>query len=236
MIAIPAIDLMGGKCVQLVEGKPWSAQIEIDDPLGVAARWESLGAKRLHLIDLDAALGTGENEAIIRSLLKKIKIPVQVGGGIRDDDKAVRLLNSGASQIIVGTRAVTDVNWLENISMQFPDRIIVAIDARGSEITIKGWTDGSGVKLMKYVESIESLPLFGLLYTNVAREGRLKGIDIEPIKKLTSASKKRLFVAGGITSMQDLLDIDKAGAFGAILGMSIYKGTINLKDALERIG
>jgi len=234
MFAIPALDLMDGKCVQLVEGRPWSAKVTIDDPVGVALRWEGQGAKRLHVIDLDAALGNGDNENIVREVLKKVKIPTQVGGGIRKDDKAERLMKAGAAQIIVGTRAIKDLKWLETLATRYPERIIVAVDARGNEISIKGWTDGSGIKLIDYVKSIENFPLFGLLYTNVSREGKLQGIDMKPIENLIKSTKKRLFIAGGITSLDDLQKIATAGAFGAVLGMSIYKGKINLKDALER--
>ena len=236
MIAIPAIDLMDGKCVQLVEGKPWSAKVMIDNPVGVAKRWQNSGAKRIHVIDLDAALGNGDNEKVASEILRDIKIPVQVGGGIRDDAKAERVLRAGAAQIIVGTRAVTDLDWLKSLSKRFPEQVIVAIDARDDEISIKGWTDGSGIKLLDYIESINDFPIFGLLYTNVSKEGRLQGIEVEPIKRIINATKKKLFVAGGISSIEDLDSISSAGAYGAILGMAIYKGKINLKDALERFG
>jgi phosphoribosylformimino-5-aminoimidazole carboxamide ribotide isomerase len=236
MIPVPAIDIMDGKCVQLVEGKPWSAKITIDDPVGVAKRWEQMGAKRLHVIDLDAALGSGDNEKTVCEILNEVEVPVQVGGGIRDDAKVERILRAGASQIIVGTRAITDVSWLRNISRRFPEQVIVAIDARGEEISIRGWSEQSGVKLMGYIESIEDLPLFGLLYTDILREGKLEGIDIGMIRKIVGATRKKLFVAGGISSLEDLESINATGAYGAILGMAIYKGKINMKDALERFG
>jgi len=234
MIVTPAVDLMDGKCVQLVEGKPWSAKIVIDDAVDMAVRWQEMGAKRLHVIDLDAALGNGDNEAVIRNILPKIKVPVQVGGGIRTDAKADQILSAGASQIIVGTRAITDIDWLKSLAFMYPDRVIVAVDARGRKISVKGWTDDSGKDLLAYVKSIEELPLFGLLYTNIAVEGKLKGIDIKPVQSLVASTKKRVFVAGGITTLDDIQAIASAGAFGAVLGMAIYKGKINLKEAVER--
>jgi len=236
MIAIPAIDIMDGKCVQLVEGKPWSAKITIDDPVGVAKKWQSMGARRLHVIDLDAALSNGDNEKTISEMLGGIEIPIQVGGGIRDDSKAERMLRAGAAQIIVGTRAVTDIAWLRDITRRFPEQIIVAIDARGDDISIKGWSEQSGVGLMGYIGSIDDLPIFGVLYTNIAKEGKLAGIEVEPIQRIARATRKKLFVAGGISSMEDLDLISSTGAYGAILGMAIYKGKINMKDALERFG
>ncbi|MEM4265081.1 MAG: 1-(5-phosphoribosyl)-5-[(5-phosphoribosylamino)methylideneamino]imidazole-4-carboxamide isomerase [Thermoplasmata archaeon] len=236
MIAIPAIDIMDGKCVQLVEGKPWSAKITIDNPVAVAKKWQSMGARRLHVIDLDAALSSGDNEKIIFEILREIEIPTQVGGGIRDDSKAERMLRAGAAQIIVGTRAVTDIAWLKSIACRFPEQIIVAIDARGDDISIKGWTEQSGVRLISYVESIDDLPVFGVLYTNIGKEGKLAGIEVEPIQRIAKTTKKKLFVAGGISSMEDLDLISSTGAYGAVLGMAIYKGKINMKDVLERFG
>lgn len=234
MIVTPAVDLMDGKCVQLVEGKPWSAKVVIDDPVGTALRWQEMGAKRLHVIDLDAALGNGDNEQVIRKILSKMKVPVQVGGGIRSDSKADQILSAGASQIIVGTKAITDPDWLNSLASTYPDRVIVAVDARGRKISVKGWTDDSGKDLIQYVKSIESAPIFGLLYTNIAVEGKLKGIDLKPVQNLISSTKKRVFVAGGITTLDDVQALASAGAFGAVLGMAIYKGNINLKDAVER--
>jgi phosphoribosylformimino-5-aminoimidazole carboxamide ribotide isomerase len=234
MIVTPAVDLMDGKAVQLVEGKPWSAKVVIDDAVGTAVRWQEMGAKRLHVIDLDAALGNGDNEQVIRKILSKMKIPVQVGGGIRSDSKADQIISAGASQIIVGTKAINDPDWLKSIASTYPDRVIVAVDARGRKISVKGWTDDSGKDLIQYVKSIEDAPIFGLLYTNIAVEGKLKGIDIKPVQSLIASTKKRVFVAGGITTLDDIQALASAGAFGAVLGMAIYKGNINLKEAVER--
>lgn len=234
MMIIPAVDLMDGKCVQLVEGKPWSAKVIVDDPVETAMRWKEMGARRLHVIDLDAALGSGSNEEIVQRILSLMDIPVQVGGGVRDDDKADRLLSSGAAQIIVGTRGVTDRDWLNDLSQKYPDRVIVAVDARGSQISIKGWTESSGLDLLDFVKSIGEIPLFGILYTNIEREGKLAGINRTSIAQLTALTSKRLMVAGGISSLEDLREIEAAGAAAAVLGMAIYKGKINLKEALER--
>lgn len=236
MIVMPAVDIMDGKCVQLVEGKPWSAKVTIDDPVGMAVRWVGQGAKRLHVIDLDAALGSGSNEPIIKQILAKVKVPVQVGGGVRDEAKADRLLSAGASQVIVGTRAVTDVGWLKSLAFTYPDRIIIAVDARGNKISVKGWTSDTSINLIQYVKSVEELKIFGLLYTNISVEGKMRGVDIKPVENLIKETKKRLFVSGGVTTMDDLQKIASTGAFAAILGMAIYKGKINLKEALERFG
>jgi len=236
MIVIPAIDLMGGKCVQLVEGKPSLTKVVIEDVVGTALRWQEMGSGRLHVIDLDAALDNGDNARLIGNILDAVDIPIQVGGGIRNDARAGALISQGASQIITGTRAVRDPEWLRALAARYPEKVIVAIDARGDEISIKGWTDSSGVDLFEYIKSIEDVPLFGLLYTNISREGKLQGIDIMPIQRLANETEKRLIVAGGISSIEDLEKINESGAYGAVLGMSIYRVKINLKEALERFG
>lgn len=234
MLVVPAVDLMKGKCVQLVEGKPWQTKVTLDNALDIAHRWKEMGAERLHVIDLDAALGEGDNSSIVEDILREITIPIQVGGGIRDDAKAERMLSAGASQIITGTRAITDPDWLRSLTARFPERIIIAIDARGKEISIKGWTDGSGITLFNFINSIEDMPLFGLLYTNVSIEGKMQGIDIQPIEELIDHTGKRLFIAGGISSIEDIEKVEAAGAYGVVLGMSIYRGKIDLREALER--
>jgi len=236
MIVIPAIDLMEGKCVQLVGGDPKTVQTMSGEPANVAKKWEKLGATRLHVVDLDAALGTGSNESTIREILGSVEASVQVGGGVRDNEKAERLIDAGASEIIVGTRAIGDVKWLETLARKYPSKVIVAVDARGDEISVKGWTGNSGRNLYEYLSEIDMLPTYGILYTNINVEGQLNGLDLEPVKRMAEMTDKRLFVAGGVTTMNDIEDLASSGAYAAVLGMSIHKGTIDLKEALRRYG
>jgi len=236
MIVVPAMDLMGGRCVQLVGGDPRTRQAMRGSPVSIARRWEKMGATRLHVIDLDAALGSGSNEKAAADIIASVEMSVQVGGGVRDEGKTGRLIDAGATEIIVGTRAVKDVEWLGALARKYRSKIIVAVDARGGEISIEGWTAGSGRDLYDYVRAIDTLPTYGLLYTNIDVEGRLKGVDLAPVRQLALTTGKRLFVAGGVTTERDIASLARCGAYGAVLGMSIYKGMIDLRSALRRCG
>jgi phosphoribosylformimino-5-aminoimidazole carboxamide ribotide isomerase len=230
---IPAIDVKGGKCVQLVGGKPGTEKVIIDDVMGVAKRWQSEGAEMLHIIDLDSALGTGNNEMLIEMIGASISIPVQVGGGIRDEEKVQRLFDIGCERVIVGTRAIQDRPFVKKMADEYPDGIVVAIDSVANEVVIKGWQESSGKDLLAVVKDLETLPIFGFLYTNVEVEGQLKGIDPIPIQALVNNTKKPLIVSGGVTTMGDLDILQRIGAQFAVVGMAIYTGRIDFEKAVR---
>ena len=233
MKVIPAIDVKGGKCVQLVAGRPGTEKVEIGDILGVARRWQSEGAEMVHLIDLDSALGTGNNEKQIETIAASLSVPVQAGGGIRDEEKVQRLFDIGCERVILGTRAIQERPFVQKMAEEYPDGIVVAVDSVAGEVVIKGWQEGSGRNLLAVVEDLESLPIFGFLYTNVEVEGRLKGVDPIPIEALLKATKKPLIVSGGVTTMGDLDLLQRIGAHSAVVGMAIYTGRIDLKKAVR---
>ena len=233
MKVIPAIDVKGGKCVQLVGGKPGTEKVIIDDVMGVAKRWQSEGAEMLHIIDLDSALGTGNNEMLIEMIGASISIPVQVGGGIRDEEKVQRLFDIGCERVIVGTRAIQDRPFVKKMADEYPDGIVVAIDSVANEVVIKGWQESSGKDLLAVVKDLETLPIFGFLYTNVEVEGQLKGIDPIPIQALVNNTKKPLIVSGGVTTMGDLDILQRIGAQFAVVGMAIYTGRIDFEKAVR---
>ena len=230
---IPAIDVKGGKCVQLVGGRPGTEKVEIGDVLGVARRWQSEGAEMVHLIDLDSALGTGNNEKQIETIAASLSVPVQAGGGIRNEEKVQRLFDIGCERVILGTRAIQDRPFVLKMAEEYPDGIVVAIDSVADEVVIKGWQEGSGRSLLAVVKDLEALPIFGFLYTNVEVEGQLKGIDSIPIRALINATKKPLIVSGGVTTMGDLDLLQRIGAHSAVVGMAIYTGRIDLKKAVR---
>jgi len=233
MIVIPAIDVKGGRCVQLVGGKPGTEKVEIDDVLGVAGRWQADGAELLHIIDLDWALGTGNNEHLIEKIAAGVDITVQVGGGIRTQEHVQRLFDIGCERVIIGTRAIQDRPFIERMTYEYPDGIVVAIDSAADEVMIKGWQEGSGREVSSVVKDLESLPIFGFLYTNVEVEGRLQGIDPRPIRALTQQTKRPVIVSGGITTMDDLATIRQLGAHSAVVGMAIYTGRIDYRKAVR---
>ncbi len=232
MIIIPAIDVKDGKCVQLVGGKPGTEKVQIDDVRAVARKWEADGAEIIHIIDLDAALGTGHNESLIEMLAASLSTPVQVGGGVRSEDRVRRLFKIGAERVIIGTRAIKDRSFVEAVSKDYQDGIVVAIDAVEEEVMIEGWQTGSGRDMLTVVKDLEPLPIWGFLYTNVAVEGRLEGIDPKPIQTLLRSTDKPVMVSGGITTMTDLEMLNELGAHSAIVGMAIYTGKIDFKKAV----
>lgn len=233
MIVIPSIDIKGGKCVQLVGGKPGTEKVEIADVMSVARRWVSDGAQFIHMIDLDAALGTGNNESLIETIASSISVPVQVGGGVRNAERVQRLFKIGSERVIIGTKAIEDRQFLERMANEYPDGIVVAIDAMEEEVLIEGWQRGSGRDLLAVAKDLETLPIFGFLYTNVGVEGRLEGIDPKPIQALIRSTAKPVIISGGITTMSDLEQLDELGAYGSVVGMAIYTGRIDFKKAVR---
>lgn len=233
MKIVPAIDLKGGMCVQLVGGKPGTEKVRIEDVMGVARKWQADGAELIHVVDLDSALGTGNNERAIEMIAGGLSIPIQVGGGVRSEEHIQRLFDIGCERVIVGTRAIQDRSFTEKVSKDYPDGIVVAVDAVANEIVVRGWQESSGRALLDVVKDLETLPIFGFLYTNVDVEGRLQGIDPIPIQALANTTKKPLIVSGGITTTADLELLRQMGVHSAVLGMSIYTGKIDFRRAVR---
>lgn len=233
MRLLPAIDIRGGRTVQLVGGKPGTERVSLPDPLAVALEFLDLGFEELHVIDLDAALGGGDNLALVRQLIARCPVPVQVGGGSRSDDAVRALLAAGAARVIVGTRAVEDPAWLMRMAEEFPGQLVVACDAKGEMVVSRGWTESTAVGALELLASLDEVPLAGVLVTDVSREGRLAGIDTDLFQRLTRGTSHPLLAAGGVTALSDLEELRKAGAAGAVLGMSLYTGAIDARTALR---
>ena len=236
MIAVPAVDLKGGRCVQLVGGRPEEERVSLPAPAAVARRWWNLGFHHLHVVDLDAALGTGHNDDRVADVIEATDAEVQVGGGIRDDARADALLGDGPTRIVVGTRAVDDRPWLEALAARHPRRVVVAADVRDGRVLRKGWTEGSSLKVDAFVRSLADVPLAGVLCTDVGREGRLEGIDTTAMAAVIDASAHPVWISGGVTTLDDLAELDDAGAHGAVLGMALYTGTLRPTEVAERWG
>lgn len=226
MIAWPAVDLKGGRAVQLVGGRPETERVSLPDPVAVARHWVELGFRALHVIDLDAALGTGSNRALVEDILAAVDVPVQVGGGIRDDELLDAYLAAGAARVIAGTRAVRDRAWLRAAAERHPHQVVVAADTKEGQVLVRGWTEGAGLGLIGFVRDLAPLPLAAVLVTDVSREGRLAGADAALFGDVVGACAQPVLAAGGIASVQDLRRLADAGVAGAVLGMSIYAGDI----------
>lgn len=226
MIAIPAVDLREGRCVQLVGGLPEEERISLPDPVAQAREWWDMGFGTLHIIDLDAALSLGENREVIGALAGATDAIVQVGGGIRDRTAVADVLGLGVHRVIVGTRAIDDPPWLEGLAEEYPGRITVAADIRDGMVLRKGWTESSGQPILGLLEKLAPLELAGVLCTDVSREGRMEGIDLAGATEIIEKSNHPVWVSGGITTLDELRALDKAGAAGAVLGMAIYTGVL----------
>ena len=227
MIAIPAVDLRDGACVQLVGGSFAQEKVRLENPVEVARSWEHYGFHRLHVVDLDAAMGHGSNIAVVRSLLFDSTVPVQVGGGVRSDELVEELLEAGASRVIVGTRALEEPEWLAELAAGHPGEIIVACDVRERRVTTRGWAHTLPLDILDVVEELNPLPLGGLLVTAVHREGLLQGTDLPLMEDVAESSNFPVYASGGVTTMQDLRALEHRGLAGVVIGMALYTGALD---------
>lgn len=231
MITIPAIDLREGACVQLVGGSYADERVRVKEPLDALKRWRAYGFKTFHVVDLDAALGRGANEDAIGKLLgHEPGLTFSVGGGVRSTAKVEAVLALGATNVVVGTRAIEDTAWLREITQRFPGRVVVAADVKGREVVTRGWTAGSALHIEQVLELLEPLPLAGLLVTAVHKEGQMGGVDLPLMEEVIRASPHPLYASGGVTTLEDLRALGRAGAYGAVIGMALYTGTLDAAD------
>jgi len=233
MIVTPAVDLRGGKCVQLVGGSYDRQAVEIDDPVEVALGWEAAGFRTLHVVDLDAATGHGENVGVIERILNAVKSEVQVGGGIRSTEQVETMLASGARRVVVGTRAVQDSEWLSEIASAYPDRVVVAADIRDRVVVTHGWTGEVEEKLELAIARLTGMPIAAVLVTAVHKEGLMEGPDLELMRDVVRESKVPVQASGGIGSLSDLRSLAGIGVVSTIVGMALYTGKL---DATELAG
>ena len=227
MIAIPAVDLREGACVQLVGGDYAAERVRLNDPVRVATSWRDRGFTHLHVVDLDAALGHGDNAEVVRAILDLPGLVVTIGGGVRTTEQIARLLDAGADRVVVGTRAIEDPDWLEQTAAQFPGRLVVAADVRERQVVTRGWASGSGRGIGEVLDRLGPLPMAGVLVTAVHQEGRLAGPDLTLIEDCLAGTTLPVIASGGITTMEDLRALHQAGAAAAVLGMALYTGTLD---------
>lgn len=236
MIVTPAVDLKGGRCVQLVGGVAEDERVSLPDPVAVAQRWWDLGFRTLHLVDLDAALGAGDNLALLGRLLGATAARTQVGGGVRDDSRVDALIEAGADRIVIGTRGLDEPEWLEALARRHPHRIVVAADTRDGYVLRKGWTERAGPTIADFLQRLEGLPLAAVLATDVGREGRMEGIDRVRVGRTLDWCTHPVQVSGGITTEDDLAWLADEGAAGAVLGMTLYTDTVDAQRVAARWG
>ncbi|HNX18255.1 MAG TPA: 1-(5-phosphoribosyl)-5-[(5-phosphoribosylamino)methylideneamino]imidazole-4-carboxamide isomerase [Methanoregula sp.] len=236
MRIFPAVDILGGRCVQLVQGKRESATA-YGDPLSCARRWLDAGADALHVVNLDGAFGeSAKNADLIRALVKETGVEIELGGGIRSVEDGGRWLGTGVSRIILSTFAIKEPESIRTLAQEFgSDRVMAGVDARGGQVAIHGWQETAG-DYIGWAKTFESLGAGSLLYTNVDVEGLQKGIAAGPVQVLISSVHIPVVVAGGVSGRADVAALREAGAYGAVLGSALYSGKINLSEALEESG
>lgn len=235
MIVIPAVDIKNGKCVQLVQGKPGTEQVVIDNPVEVACNWQDKGAKILHLIDLDGAFGDKRrNQNVIREIVNEVTIPIQLGGGIRTREDATALLEMGVDKIILGTMAIENPRMVKELSAEFnSERILVALDSKDSQVVIKGWTENTHKSASELGKAMEKNGAGGILFTNVDVEGLLDGFSLNPLLKLLDSVSIPVIYSGGVSSINDLKELSATNVYGVVIGSALYKGKIRFEEAIN---
>jgi len=233
MKIFPAVDILGGRCVQLVQGKRESATA-YGDPLSCATRWLNEGAEALHVVNLDGAFGaSSKNAELIADVIHKTGVEIELGGGIRSVEDARHWLETGVDRVIISTLATQDPDCIRILSREFgSERIMPGVDAKGGQIAVLGWQETAG-DYLDWAKRFEDLGAGSLLYTNVDVEGLQQGVRFEPVKRLIDHVGIPVVVAGGVSARSDVAGLRRAGASGAVLGSALYSGKITLKEALE---
>lgn len=240
MDVIPAIDLLEGRCVRLYQGDYAQSEVYDDDPVAIAHQWVDQGATRLHLVDLDGAkAGHPVNRAVIEAIAQTVTIPIEVGGGLRDRQSVADLLNLGVRWAILGTVAVEQPDLTTQLCQNFPDQIIIGIDARNGKVATRGWLETSEVEAIALAQQMADLGAAAIIYTDIYRDGTLQGPNLEALRDLANAISIPVIASGGISSTTDLLSLlalEPAGVTGAIVGRALYTGAISLKEAIRAVG
>ena len=236
MIIYPAIDIRGGRCVRLTEGRFDAETVFADDPAEMALKWAGMGAEFLHLVDLDGALaGEGKNVPVIERILQSVNIPVQLGGGIRNLETIEKLLALGVTRLILGSAAVKNPQLVEEACKKYPGHIAVGIDAKNGEVAIEGWGKGSGVAATELAKQMAAYGVETIIYTDISRDGMLSGVNVEATAALARACGVPIIASGGVASLEDIRRVkavEADGVQGCIIGKAIYTGAVDLKAAL----
>ncbi len=235
MLLIPAIDLKDGKCVRLRQGRMEDETVFSDDPVAVAARWVEAGARRLHLVDLNGAFeGKPVNHDVVHAIAEAYPdLPIQIGGGIRDEETVQRYLDAGVQYVIIGTKAVSAPHFINDLCLEFPGHIIVGLDAKDGKVAIDGWSKLSKHDVIDMAKHFEEDGVSAIVYTDIGRDGMMTGVNVEATVKLAQAVSIPIIASGGITNLDDVKALCAAadeGISGAITGRAIYEGTLDFAE------
>ncbi|MCX7060255.1 MAG: 1-(5-phosphoribosyl)-5-[(5-phosphoribosylamino)methylideneamino]imidazole-4-carboxamide isomerase [Nevskia sp.] len=240
MLLIPAIDLKNGQCVRLRQGRMDDVTVFSNDPAEVAQRWVDEGASRIHVVDLDGALkGSPVNLKVIERIAKVCgSVPVQAGGGVRDEDTVQAYLNAGVSYIIIGTKAVNAPHFLRDLCLEYPRHIIVGIDAKDGRVAVDGWSKLSAHGVVEMAKQCEHDGVEAIVYTDIGRDGMMNGFNVEATRNLARSVKTDIIASGGVSTIEDLhllKSIEEDGVIGAVIGRALYEGGLQFKDCLKAV-
>ena len=237
MDVIPAIDLRGGRCVRLAQGDYARETVFSDDPLSMARQWASMGARRVHVVDLDGARdGQQANGAIVKQIADVLPVPVQTGGGIRSMATLHDVLESHLDRVVIGTAAVKDPEFLREAIAFADDRLIVSVDARDGRVALEGWVEATDLDAVEFIQRLRDQGVRRVVYTDIARDGVTDGPNFAMYERVTSSIGLAVIAAGGVGSVQDVVRLRECGVEGAIIGRALYTGDIDLTEALAAVG
>ncbi len=240
MLVIPAIDIKGGRCVRLFQGRADRETVYGKDPAALARKWEGEGAKLLHVVDLDGAfMGTPENWNAVVKILQAVNIPIELGGGIRSPETVEAVLSGGVARVIIGSKAVDSPDFLEGIFREFQERIVPSIDARDGLVMIKGWAEGTDLRAVDLGRTLKKIGFRLVIYTDTTVDGTLRGPNLGALEDFLDQTGLEMIAAGGISRREDIVQLqrlERKGLIGAITGKAIYDGTLDLKGAIQLAG
>ena len=235
MLVIPAIDLRQGRCVRLFQGDPEQETVYGENPVEVACQWEKLGAKILHIVDLDGAFtGLSKNAAVVSAIGEAVGIPIQLGGGIRSREAVDRAFSAGVTRVILGTIAVEQPQLVQKLAADYGDRILVGLDSRHGKVAVKGWTESSAEQTAEFAARIEQWGIKEIIYTDIQRDGTLQGPDISGLEEILAKTALQVIMSGGISSADDLRALKPYGdrVKGVIIGKALYSNQLTLQEAM----
>ncbi|NLM43619.1 MAG: 1-(5-phosphoribosyl)-5-[(5-phosphoribosylamino)methylideneamino]imidazole-4-carboxamide isomerase [Clostridiales bacterium] len=234
MIIFPAIDIKDNKCVRLSQGNFDKVKIYSDDPLNMALQWQKKGAEFLHIVDLDGAKNEGFiNRSSTDNIVKALDIPVQVGGGIRSEERVEQLLDIGVCRVIVGTMAIENKELLKKLVMKHEDKIVVSIDAIDGKVAIRGWKVVSQIDSLELCKELEDIGIKTIVYTDIAKDGMLEGPNFKIYETLLKETNINIIASGGISSIEDVLKLKSMGAYGGIIGKAFYDNLLEFEDVMK---
>ncbi len=231
MIIFPAIDILNGQCVRLIQGDYNQEKIYSNSPIDMAKKWEAKGAEFIHIVDLDGAkTGDSINKKVILDIAKTVNIPVQVGGGIRSLDIISTYLENGVNRVIIGTAAINDPAFLKAAVEKYGDKIAVSLDARNGYVATDGWTDTSDVAALDLVKQLEDIGVKTIVYTDIAKDGMLQGPNLQEQQTINEATSMNVIASGGVTTKEDVENLQSLNMYGTIIGKALYDGKLDFKS------